>query len=287
MRALVGSLMLSLVACGGARGTDSGATPPSSASASDCPSTAAVIARVLAAETEPKQASSVQTAVAQRCADDGWTAEARSCLSAATSSEALGDCGYNHLTQAQGDKLKQATASLGSATARRALKAMEEFRDRLCACKDAACAEEVSSDMTKWSQEMSRTEKSPPALSDAEAERAGAIGDKMGECLQNVLASSPPPVLLRVTGMEPDRGEPRGGTKVTIAGTGFTTEESRKATVYFGDKQAKNVRFASDTELVVDAPAGKANQTVDVRVVFDPGGETVLPDAFTYGKKKK
>lgn len=42
------------------------------------------------------------------------------------------------------------------------------------------------------------------------------------------------------------------------------------------------MRFASDREIVIRAPAGTPGEVVDVRLVFDPGGELVLPRAFAF-----
>jgi hypothetical protein len=52
--------------------------------------------------------------------------------------------------------------------------------------------------------------------------------------------------------------------------------------VYFGAREATVVRFASDGELIVRAPAGTPGDVVDVRVIFDPGDDLKLPKAFTY-----
>jgi hypothetical protein len=286
MRVLVGLLVFTIVACGGARRAEPPTAAPSNSSPVDCASAAATITRLLAADDKQADTRSIQTNVEKRCAVDRWTAEARSCLSAASTEQALTECGYNNLTQAQQHKLNEATATIGSGSIEHAMRAMQQFSDQMCACKDAPCAQQVADDMTKWSQQMAREHPDPPQMTEESTRRAMAIGEKMGQCMQTAMAASQPPTpTLKVTGLSPDRGEPRGGTKVTLAGSGFT-DESRAAKVYFGDKPAKNVQITSDTELVVDAPAGKANQTVDVLVVFDPGGELKIVGAYTYGKKK-
>jgi hypothetical protein len=45
--------------------------------------------------------------------------------------------------------------------------------------------------------------------------------------------------------------------------------------------------IAARSELIVEAPAGKANETVDVLLVFDPGGELKIVRGFTFTKSKK
>ena len=90
---------------------------------------------------------------------------------------------------------------------------------------------------------------------------------------------------LKVTGIEPDKGDVEGGTYVRIKGNRFIADGARNAKVYFGSRQGTVVRFASDSELIVEAPGGKANETVDVLIIFEPGGELKIPKAFTFVEK--
>ena len=87
---------------------------------------------------------------------------------------------------------------------------------------------------------------------------------------------------LRVTGIDPPRGDTNGGTYVVISGERFLVDGPRNVKVYFGSRQGTVVRFASDTQLIVQAPGGKPNERVDVLLVFDPGGQMKLPGAFTF-----
>ena len=288
MRELVGvCVALGLVAFGGGTRPAPVAVPANSAPV-DCASTAAVITRVLATGREKVDRGAVTTDVAKRCSDDRWSAEARTCLIAANTGEALHDCGYRTLTQEQQDKLDRATAKLGSSGAEAAMQAMQEFSTKMCACTDQACAQAVADEMTRWSQTMARRNEPPPKMSEEDIERAAAIGEEMGRCMQTAMtAGLPLPAPLTVTGLEPDRGDAAGGTPVVIKGTSFTASGARNAKVYFGDKPATVVRFASDSELIVEAPAGKANETVDVLLVFDPGGELKIVRGFTFTKTKK
>ncbi len=97
--------------------------------------------------------------------------------------------------------------------------------------------------------------------------------------------TEPAPAKLAVTGIEPDRGDAEGGTYVRITGRGFT-ESPHNAKVYFGSLQGTVIRFASDTELIVQAPGGRAGDVVDLLVLFEPGGELKLPKAFTFVAKQ-
>jgi hypothetical protein len=286
MRELVGVAIGLLAACGG--GTKQAATTPENSAAADCTSTAAVIARVLASEDAKAEQPTVSANVAKRCTDDKWSAEARTCLSSATAPDAVKACGYKNLTHEQEDKLGEATAPLTSVTFERAFKAMLGFKADLCACKDAACVEKVSDAMTKWSQEMSKKNEEPPRMTEAQQKQAAAIGEEMAQCMQTAMgASMPPPQPLTVTGIDPVRGDTAGGTYVKIAGANFIADGARNVKVYFGSKQGTVVRFASDSELIVEAPGGKAGEVVDVLLIFEPGGEKKLVQAFTYEKPKK
>jgi hypothetical protein len=289
MRELV-AIALSVIAACGSGGTKQNTVPENNA-AVDCPSTAAVITRVLAAEQKQPEPTAVKTEVAKRCTEDKWTAEARNCLVASNTGQALHDCGYKTLTQEQQDKLDKTTAELTSLNVERVLDDMAKFKDQLCACKDAQCAQKVSDDMTKWSVELTKKEKDPPQLTEAQQKRAAGLGAEMGNCMQTVMGGAAggaaPAAPLSVTGIDPPRGDVAGGTYVKLTGTSFIAEGARNVKVYFGSKQGTVIRFASDTELIVEAPGGKANETVDVLLVFDPGGEMKLPKAFTFEKPKK
>jgi hypothetical protein len=89
---------------------------------------------------------------------------------------------------------------------------------------------------------------------------------------------------LKVTNIDKDTGDAAGGTYVRIYGNGFINPV-RSAKVYFGSRQAAAPRFASDSEMVVEAPGGNVNETVDVLIIFEPGGEKKLAKSFTFKEK--
>ena len=91
---------------------------------------------------------------------------------------------------------------------------------------------------------------------------------------------------LRVTGLEPRTGDSMGGQIVLISGSSFM-KTTRTAKVYFGDQPGNVIRFKSDGELVVEAPGGTPDTTVDVLVVFEPGGEITIPKSYTFKEKKR
>jgi len=95
---------------------------------------------------------------------------------------------------------------------------------------------------------------------------------------------------LKVTGLEPERGDAAGGTYVVIKGNRFIADGPRSAKVFFGTqktglRQGSIVRFASDTQLVVQAPGGTPGEVADVLVTFEPGGQLRIPAAFKYVEK--
>jgi hypothetical protein len=73
-----------------------------------------------------------------------------------------------------------------------AMAKMAEFKDAMCKCKDAKCAQDVSDKMTQWTQAQSNG-KEPPKLSDADQKKAAQLGEDMGKCMQAAMAASTPP----------------------------------------------------------------------------------------------
>jgi hypothetical protein len=55
---------------------------------------------------------------------------------------------------------------------------MERFADRMCACKDAQCADQVAKDMSEWSKHLS-PDGNP---TDAQIERARALTERLTSC---------------------------------------------------------------------------------------------------------
>src|SRR5690242_21637820 len=92
---------------------------------------------------------------------------------------------------------------------------------------------------------------------------------------------------LKVTGIDPEKGDVNGGTYVRIKGNRFIADGARNAKVYFGSRQGTVVRFASDSELIVEAPGGKPNEQVDVLIIFEPGGELKISKGFTFIEKQE
>lgn len=92
-------------------------------------------------------------------------------------------------------------------------------------------------------------------------------------------ASEPSGGKLLVTSIEPTSAA--GGVPLHVHGSGFMSE-SRAIQVYIGDQPANVLSVDSDSDLQVEVPPGEAGQTVDVKLVFEPGGEIKLARAFTF-----
>lgn len=72
-----------------------------------------------------------------------------------------------------------------------AMAKMTWFKDRMCACKDSACMQQVSDEMTKWGQDQARSDREPPKMSEADMKAFTAIGEQMGTCMQKVMGATP------------------------------------------------------------------------------------------------
>ncbi len=90
---------------------------------------------------------------------------------------------------------------------------------------------------------------------------------------------------LKVTGLDPVSGDFSGGERITIKGNRFTKDGIRTAKVFFGDAKAQVMGFKGDNELIVMSPPGEIGQKVDILIVFEPGGEITLKEAFTFVQK--
>jgi hypothetical protein len=147
------------------------------------------------------------------------------------------------------------------------------FANQMCACRDKTCADFVHVAFTAWGAEVARTSAADP---DAGRE----VAARYTECMTKALAASRIDTTPELLAVSPPLGDALGGTYVVIKGLRFVA--ARSAEVWFGTRQGTVVRFAGDSELIVQAPGGIAGETVDVRVAFDPGGPAVLANAFTF-----
>ena len=64
-----------------------------------------------------------------------------------------------------------------------------EFTDKMCACKDAKCAQEVSDQMTKWGQEQAKEQTEPPKMTEEQTKQATELGEQMGNCMTKAMGA--------------------------------------------------------------------------------------------------
>lgn len=110
-----------------------------------------------------------------------------------------------------GCKKKGGGESAGAAMAK-----MTEFKDEMCKCKDAKCAQDVSEKMTKWSQEQAKNQKEPPKMSEADTKRAAALGEELGKCMQTAMAATATPT--EGSAADPAAGSAAGSAAVAADG---------------------------------------------------------------------
>jgi hypothetical protein len=211
MRALVLSACTVVIGC-----THPVAPPPPAPTAPACVGALAHAPELIS--DKPDQRDRLRTLLVGHCEVDAWSADARTCIAAATSHDALYQCARAHLTVDQHDKVAQ--------------------------------------------------------------DLMGAVGDHPPQ------ARDAAPARLSITGLEPSTGDADGGTYVLVGGNGFLADGARSAKVYFGTREGMVVRFASDRELIVQAPGGRAGETVDFLAIFEPGGEIKLPHAFKFVERR-
>lgn len=91
-----------------------------------------------------------------------------------------------------------------------------------------------------------------------------------------------PPVSLSLSSVSPTSGLTTGGTKLTIAGTGFQSG----ATVSLGGIAATSVTVVGSTSITAVAPAHAAG-TVNLTVTNPNGQSATLVNAYTFKRKKR
>jgi len=68
---------------------------------------------------------------------------------------------------------------------------MEQFRDQMCACKDATCVQGVSDAMTVWAQQMAKDNRADVKVNDADAKRMAEIASKLSDCMSAAITAGP------------------------------------------------------------------------------------------------
>jgi len=139
-----------------------------------------------AGEAAKLAAKDVTMAIGE-CEQKEWSRQARECIDAVKSETDLVACADKNA------ELGKKGIFAERLTMEKAMKAMGEFKDKMCACKDTKCVQAVSDEMTKWSQDMTKDNQEPPKFTDEDTKRATAIGEQMGKCMQAAMGTGGTP----------------------------------------------------------------------------------------------
>lgn len=86
---------------------------------------------------------------------------------------------------------------------------------------------------------------------------------------------------LQVNRLSKETGIP--GDIVTFYGSGFQSDGTKDVRVFFEGRKAKVLRIQGNDEIKVEVPGGiEFGTTVDIKMIFEPGGEITLEKAFKY-----
>src|SRR5262249_1675197 len=81
---------------------------------------------------------------------------------------------------------------LGSA-AERAIKKMVEFKNRMCLCPNRACADAVSDEMTKWSQQMAMNADQNARVSKEDSKAMESVAEEFTQCATKAMTAGMTP----------------------------------------------------------------------------------------------
>jgi len=133
----------------------------------------------------------IKDALFRQCSDGGWSPKTADCLLGAETRDDVEECSRGRMTREQSAAFIAVAQPLLDAMTKGVIAKMEEFSDRMCGCKDAACAKSVNDDMTKWANaEMEKKHSQRPRLSVEQTKRVTEVGTRMGECMMKAMGMS-------------------------------------------------------------------------------------------------
>jgi len=138
------------------------------------------------ASANVKLADKDVTMAVGECERKRWSRQARECVDDVKVEADLAACGAHHTD------LGTRGIFMEHATFEKALRKMEQFTDEICGCKDSQCAQVVSDEMTKWSQEQAKTQSDMPRMTEGDTKRATAIAERMAKCMQAAMSAGMP-----------------------------------------------------------------------------------------------
>jgi hypothetical protein len=71
----------------------------------------------------------------------------------------------------------------------RFMQELERYADDMCACPDNTCAQQVASDVARWSMELGQGS-GTPKLTDDETKRASEIGMRIADCMYKAMSNA-------------------------------------------------------------------------------------------------
>ena len=109
---------------------------------------------------------------------------------------------------------------------------MGEFKDKMCACKDKKCADDVQDQMNKWSAESAKSAGDKPEKPDEKTmKEMQDVGTKYGECMAKAMGggdmTTPPEVGLKEGSVPAWRLSENAGGYVDWADGGKTSANTR------------------------------------------------------------
>ena len=176
MMRIVAVTVMFVIACGSS--TPAPAPPSNQVAEPELRCKTAVLQASTAVKLRPKD---VTMAIGE-CEQKEWSRPARTCVDSAHSSADLVTCGTTF-------ELGKHGIFASHRNFEDAMAEMAQFRDQMCACKDTACAQHVSDDMTKWGQKLAKEQSEPPQFSEEDTRRATEIGETMGKCMQHAMGA--------------------------------------------------------------------------------------------------
>ena len=91
--------------------------------------------------------------------------------------------------EASTKKLTACETKLGGSSIAAAIVKMREFTGEMCACKDAACAQRVSDEMTRWAQARGRDRDADMRPTDDETKEITDITKQMTDCMMKAMSA--------------------------------------------------------------------------------------------------
>ena len=74
-------------------------------------------------------------------------------------------------------------------TREQVMEKFQSFADRMCACHDSTCGQQIADEMNAWSRAM-QDRPDPPNLTEQDTQHARELGERMGRCMHDAMSGS-------------------------------------------------------------------------------------------------